>query len=338
MNLDISYLSRQESNIIKGILIILIVLGHNGILMGNAPGLEQTTLYRYLYKFHVYGFLFLPFLYNVPKNSISRIKKNFFHLYKPYTFAFIILLAANILLTKHSPSIPTILLAYIAGNEPLLNAAVGARFLWFIPAMFFLLILRDSFLRNKSILVPLTVVSMALLFLNRFYVISFYDIYEYTILGIWPAVTYFGAAVILRLIIPYSNNKIARLTYVMVAIISSIIFFLTQDISYNYILKYLVMFNNEILLLFIIFLAIITIAKALTSSKISKIFEYLGTISLEIYIIHVFIYNLCLFTFIKFDIPLSLVSGIFALIITISLSVFFTHIAKNTKAYKFIFK
>ena len=43
------YLTRDESNIIKGILILLIVLGHNHFLMDG----EYVRLQIQLYKFHV---------------------------------------------------------------------------------------------------------------------------------------------------------------------------------------------------------------------------------------------------------------------------------------------
>ena len=55
------YLTRDESNIIKGILILLIVLGHNHFLMDG----EYVRLQIQLYKFHVIEFFILPFFYKM---------------------------------------------------------------------------------------------------------------------------------------------------------------------------------------------------------------------------------------------------------------------------------
>lgn len=49
----ISSISRDTSNIMKGALILLIVIGHNTVLTNNVSG-----LFDYLYSFHVLIFLF----------------------------------------------------------------------------------------------------------------------------------------------------------------------------------------------------------------------------------------------------------------------------------------
>lgn len=120
MNGNISLLSKNESAIIKGILILLIVLGHNGILMGKAPGLTPTIWNDYLYSFHVYCFLFLPFLYNIPNFTKDRIKRNFIHLYKPYTTVFILLLIMRFL-DSADVNIGGVLYAYLSGSEPIIK-------------------------------------------------------------------------------------------------------------------------------------------------------------------------------------------------------------------------
>lgn len=59
------YLTRDESNIIKGILILLIVLGHNHFLMDG----EYVRLQIQLYKFHVIEFFILPFFYKMKADT-----------------------------------------------------------------------------------------------------------------------------------------------------------------------------------------------------------------------------------------------------------------------------
>ena len=51
LNLVSDYIDRSSSNIIKGILICLIIIGHNYILTDALPG-----LFNDLYSFHVFIF------------------------------------------------------------------------------------------------------------------------------------------------------------------------------------------------------------------------------------------------------------------------------------------
>lgn len=55
------FIPQAQSNIIKAISILLIILGHNHIL---APQDKNTLLFNFLYSFHVSIFFILPFFYN----------------------------------------------------------------------------------------------------------------------------------------------------------------------------------------------------------------------------------------------------------------------------------
>ena len=100
MNIEKSLLDRNQSTWLKGLLILLIILGHNSILMGNLPGMRKTVLYDFLYCFHVSAFFFITSLYNWPNLSKEYIKKIFLKLYKPYTIMFGVLACVNLLITK----------------------------------------------------------------------------------------------------------------------------------------------------------------------------------------------------------------------------------------------
>lgn len=58
-----SLITRDESTAIKGLLILLIVFGHTGMLTTNFATGERTFFWHWLYSFHVYIFLILPFIY-----------------------------------------------------------------------------------------------------------------------------------------------------------------------------------------------------------------------------------------------------------------------------------
>ena len=74
MNKIIDFINIQQSNSIKAIIMLLIVLGHNHIL---APNNESSHLFGYLYRFHVSIFFILPFFYNrydcLCKEAINKI-------------------------------------------------------------------------------------------------------------------------------------------------------------------------------------------------------------------------------------------------------------------------
>lgn len=64
-----SLISRDASTAIKGLLMLLIVFGHTGMLTTNFVTGDRTILWHWLYSFHVYVFLILPFIYGYSKKE-----------------------------------------------------------------------------------------------------------------------------------------------------------------------------------------------------------------------------------------------------------------------------
>lgn len=83
MNCNISYISRDHSIWIKGILTILIVLGHNMVF--TIP-LQKQGMMSFLYMFHIQGFFILPFLYGINDRSYTkeRLKNTIIRFFWPY--------------------------------------------------------------------------------------------------------------------------------------------------------------------------------------------------------------------------------------------------------------
>lgn len=135
-------LTREESNAVKGLLTILIVLGHNRYVM------EDMYCFQFLYSFHVYAFYFLPFLYNYKPERLRKVLgKNLKRLYIPYTL-FFALLTGMVLWQTKKMDWGEWSLAFITGNQSNLRNALNAGgFLWFIPTMFSLLLFRQLYYR-----------------------------------------------------------------------------------------------------------------------------------------------------------------------------------------------
>ena len=72
------YIDRDTSSVIKGVLIILIVMGHNKVLCST-----DNKGADYLYLFHVICFFILPFFYDTKNGHsqfLSSIPRQSFHL------------------------------------------------------------------------------------------------------------------------------------------------------------------------------------------------------------------------------------------------------------------
>jgi len=135
MKLNSNQLTFQESNRLKGLLILLIVFGHISELLEQIGSLHAT-----LYSFHVVAFLFLPFLFNKDRLTYQTIKKNLKRIYVPYTLFFLLSLAIYSLLSHHFDALLA-LKSWFFGTSALLKTEIGLRLFWFLPALLFTILL-----------------------------------------------------------------------------------------------------------------------------------------------------------------------------------------------------
>lgn len=154
-------LSKDESSSIKGLLIFLIILGHNAVFTNTIP-----VSFGYLYTFHVQAFFVLPFLYGSKKLQFAEsFKKNFARLYWPF-IVFFIALSTIWLFAQNFMADPNNLLgirikgcekflyfvnAIFTGNYFLIDYFSGFQYLWFLPVMFSMSVIRET-VEGKKIL------------------------------------------------------------------------------------------------------------------------------------------------------------------------------------------
>ena len=67
-----SLISRDASTAIKGLLMLLIVFGHTGMITTDFATGERTFFWHWLYSFHVYIFLILPFIYGYHRKDATE--------------------------------------------------------------------------------------------------------------------------------------------------------------------------------------------------------------------------------------------------------------------------
>lgn len=325
-----SLLTRDQSNLIKGILIVLIVLGHNSILMNLNE--EWAWFKSWLYSFHVRSFLFLPFLYDLGGINFLKIKKNARRLLLPYTIFFLLLYSIQAISTPPVNPFTTVA-AYVTGSNYLLRQVTGLTYIWFLPTMFTLLIFKGYSFTFKFIKVGLFIVGSGLLVgLVTFLITPECNIW--TPLGMFTALVNFPIAIILRKYLETQRNlKSNFILFLFLSVVVSITWLLGRPEKYIWSLFF------YLVLPVTIFPCIFYISKYLRSTHIIvKIFIFFGKISMGIYLLHQIIYNV-LIKINLYDVFNSFWYGFVMLILTLSLSVLLVSFAKRyfPKLYKVIF-
>lgn len=313
-----SLLSRIESNAIKGILIILIVLGHNKYVMQG--GMSNV----YLYSFHVYAFFYLPFLYDFKNMEWCKFfQKNLIRLYVPYSIFFFILLSIalgqNRLLSPFS-----IFATYICGSQNMLYTTFGfGSFLWFIPTMLSVLIIRQIYYKQgycgRNIILLLSAICLAgYTYLLPLYVITWW----YTPLCLTVALAMILPAVCLRWIFQNIPQQIITISFFFLTIAVMIVY----PIKGIYLNTYLTI--NRLICPILIFSLLLTLKKFL-SENIYII--NLGKQSLIIYLIHQFIYNGFYIVSDKYN------PGIYVGLLIFAFTIIVAYLISRLKLIKYVF-
>jgi fucose 4-O-acetylase-like acetyltransferase len=135
-----------EIDAFKGVLICLIVLGHNTLFSAEFP-----LQFRVLYNFHVACFLLLPCIFFGQSVQGLQVADRLVRYGVPHILFF--LLACVLYFYFFVPGnaaavqewLGTVLIALLFSSEETYNTAVGLRLFWFLPALLSLLFLRSLF-------------------------------------------------------------------------------------------------------------------------------------------------------------------------------------------------
>ena len=335
MKTIVSIISRRDSTLVKGILILLIILGHNGILMDKCDGMTPNQFNNYLYSFHVYLFFMLDFLYDVPQLTSFRFKHYFRKIYKPYFILILILLVLRLFQNIKQIDFYEVGMAVITANQYALKDNLGAYFPWFLPSLFTMLCLRDWILNNKKRWVKFLVfgLSLGFLFIKIFCGTHLIGNCDFFICGSYVAITYFSLGLLGRIL--YEK----MLTYSLLFRILIIILFILSTIYYfNASQDHLFYFNAYFILPLSSFLSLLTIVQYIKDNKVVDFFLYIGKYSLPIYMIHVFIYNIVLIACKMFINDLTFGVGLLVLFLTLLFSLLIISIVIKIGCYNLVFK
>lgn len=267
---EIVYLDRRMSNAIKGILIILIVFGHNHVL---CPNTVSNGLMDYLYNFHIAGFFILPFFYDhQTKPTFRAIEKIIIRNWIPYTWICILCFICFGLLKHHFEfSIETIA-AFFQGTQTPIKQHFGFVFPWFLPTYCSMSILLLFALNNKH---------RSWILLILFFVISclpydiFYLLKNSVPLGLMLAIYYFGTGKLSFMLNKWS--KFSKWIALCMFVVSSILY-----------IKQISVFYLNVIFPISFFLSLLLVVPYINC----RFLRLLGKNSLGIYLLHMFLVNI----------------------------------------------
>ncbi len=327
---DGSLISREASTGFKGLLILLIILGHNHFACTDIYGSgDKNELFRWLYSFHVNCFLLLPFLYGSKPITGKRVWKDFVKLYIPYLWVFVLCAVVYALLNKNVSGIGDYANAFIMGNEPMLKDAIGFSFPWFLPTMFALLVVKGVYdWGSRWVKIGLLVISTTLWVLIISGVTTRYEIGNYVPLAISQAFIFLPMGVIVSVIIKFSRGKGNLIWFLLFALLSAM-YLLLFDTQYDTLRTIL-----QFVLPIVAFVALYGISNYLGRSKFMRL---LGDYSLQIYLIHTFIFNALMILAMRFAIN-QIAGAIITYILTLGITLILALLIKRWKwLYRILF-
>lgn len=264
------YIERNLSETIKGVLIVLIVIGHNHVL---CPNTEVGGMMDYLYMFHITGFFILPFFYQTTmvfskKHIGDLIVRNWI----PYVWICLLCWLCFSSFTKNFHFGLDTICSILMGTQTHLSASVGFVFPWFLPTYCTFSILLCLARKYNRVMFVMTLLSI---WIGMWSWGTFYNFKNSIPLGIGLAFAYFGPGVI-----SFQVRKIWSKSY-LIAIPS----FILLSISYWNHLDFVYLYK---LFPICFFLLILELSKFLNT----KFLRLLGRNSLGIYLFHMFFVNI----------------------------------------------
>lgn len=288
------FISQIQSNIMKAISMLLIIIGHNHIL---APQDGSTPLFGFLYSFHVSIFFILPFFYNrkdtLNKENISKIVvRNGV----PYLLFFIFCYVLyHFTLIKNGVNLPEFFGGIV--NAPGYNAknTTGFVFLWFLPV--FMLMSLCKLIGNRYQWI------MALFFLIGFIICINKEAYifmRHAPFYILTALFYYAMGLSAYFLCRYLKciNYIGTIAFIVLTILYWTDYYQAQTFYFS----------------LAGFFMLWELTTRIDFSKI-PLLSLIGKYSLPIYLTHVFIYNV-----LERILPHTLLWGILIYFTTIGLS------------------
>ncbi|WP_158002445.1 acyltransferase family protein [Methyloterricola oryzae] len=339
----ICHLSRDEIDTIKGIYILLIVIGHNLLLTSLYQG-----LFVFLYNFHVYGFLLLPFVFPAKKISRDLVINLSVRYLVPFVVFYSIssLMYFPIYIGAHSlwEWFGDFILGLIVNDAYWVKKTTGFQLFWFLPTFFTLTLFR-SLLNSFASGIRQSV--LLLLFVAHITVGCLPDWAKLNIpfgIGIVAYIYILGESISCDALLSATRSRYFSLITVPVLLM---LFFLSSKFGLRTNLAWLnLMAISDVILLLlhdgIVVISFLTVLSLSRSFKKLPYLSCLGKFSLQIYLTHSFVFYffyMLVYPLASFDDPLlEAVVGIGSLLFTVAVTLLLSILAsKKMGLYKMIF-
>lgn len=149
-------------DIVKGVLILIVIAGHNEALMQSAPWAR-----RLFYYFNTQCFFLLSSLLDAKLLSRQLIRDRAVRYLVPFACFMIVAWIAFITLRESAEPLPVALgdlgRALVVGSDAAIYQAVGMRYLWFLPALFSLVMIKAAASRWPAVGTALTLAAWVLI-------------------------------------------------------------------------------------------------------------------------------------------------------------------------------
>lgn len=318
-----SLITKNSSTGWKGLLILLIVLGHTSLLCKYGAGGNDYYVWRqWLYEFHVQAFFILPFLYGCKKMDagqfISETKKIFVRFYIPYIWivgaCMIIQLQLGIL-GDYGKAI----WAVIIGSQGMLHEYLGFHFPWFLPTMFSVILIRNLYYNvtwiGKCLIVGVVILA---------YLTNYVAVVKYIPCNFVNAVRYAALGILVRFVITMHPPLVyLKWGCVLLFVLFSVAFFSYLEIQSGL----------RVIINMVIPLSFGCIVCAFQKYADMPFLRLVGKHSLQIYMFHIIVYNMLLYLSLRLFSP-SLTLGIVLYTLTVFISLGMATIIERTPCMK----
>jgi fucose 4-O-acetylase-like acetyltransferase len=136
----------SDIDVVKGVLILVVIAGHNEGLMQHALWARQL-----FYYFNTQCFFLLSSLLDMKPFSMRLLRDRAIRYLVPFVSFLVIAWVAFMALRGGGQSLDAaaanLLRAAVTGSEPAIHKAVGMRYLWFLPALFSLVVIKAAAIR-----------------------------------------------------------------------------------------------------------------------------------------------------------------------------------------------
>lgn len=325
-----SLLTRDESSAIKGLLMLLIVFGHSGMLTTNFATGERTFFWHWLYSFHVYVFLILPFIYGYHTSEVAGkqegirsiakdLKHNLIKIGVPYCWFFLFSAVIFVVVGGGVLNLKGMLYAFVFGNEPLMDKYIGFNFIWFLPAMLALMTLKSVWYNSKPIVRWVIVfVSITLWVLAITKVVARSTVGMYIPFAISQAFYFVLLGLLARWLTEkhFSAQWQLPVVLLLIGVCTVLLYYRKSFVGAMLEIPTILKLVMPVL----VFLLLYGMRNLLSKSKLLK---FIGTYSLQIYLMHVYVINVLSVLFLHFtkeSIGLGLVIYLLALLISVGLA------------------